>query len=92
MDTREEIIELEGVHPDMWLTPEGRKKAQETLSRNWDKLLRGSQPEDADETWVTLCFGSAGNGEVTLSVNEDSAPSGRGFSRHERLSSDAGCW
>jgi serine/threonine protein kinase len=39
-----------------------------------------------------FCFGSAGNGEVTLSVNEDSAPSGRGFSRHERLSSDAGCW
>ena len=34
-------------------------------------------------------FGSAGNGEVTSSVSEDSAPSGRGFSRHEGLSSDA---
>ena len=39
------------------------------------------------------CLGSAGNGEATFSVNEDSAPSGREFSRHERLSSDAGfCW
>ena len=31
-------------------------------------------------------------GEVTFSVSEDSAYSGRGFSRHEDLSSDACFW
>jgi hypothetical protein len=46
--------------------------------------------QDAMAALNGSCLGSAGNGEVTLSVNEDSAPSGRGFSRHERLSSDAG--
>ena len=50
----DEIIHLKGVHPDLWLTPEGRKTAHEILSRNWDKLLRGHQEEDADETWGTL--------------------------------------
>jgi hypothetical protein len=50
------------------------------------------ETEEQKVWYFCKCFGSAGNGEVTLSVNEDSAPSGRGFSRHERLSSDAGCW
>lgn len=33
-----EVMELEGIHPDLWLTPEGRKKAQEISDRNLSKL------------------------------------------------------
>jgi hypothetical protein len=37
------------------------------------------------------CLGSAGNGEAAFPVSVDSAPSGRGFSRHWGLSSDDSC-
>jgi len=47
-------------------------------------------PQKLDEAVINPdCAGSAANGEVTFSVSEDSAPAGRGFSRHESLSSDA---
>src|SRR5216683_5079079 len=49
-------------------------RAGRVLSREINALLR--------------CLGSAGNGEAAFSVSVDSAPSGRGFSRHEGLSSD----
>jgi hypothetical protein len=84
LDSSHVFIEPEPHDCDFVKSPLGDKECHFKKSVAFEKDDKG--------TVVNICFGSAGNGEVTLSVNEDSAPSGRGFSRHERLSSDAGCW
>ena len=38
MSEETEPIELEAIDPNLWLTPEGRKKAQEIADRNINKL------------------------------------------------------
>ena len=47
-----------------------------------------SKPHRHDQS---MCLGSAGNGEAKYPVSVDSAPSGRGFSRHDGLLSDVSC-
>ena len=50
----DEIIELEGIHPNLWLTPEGRKTAQEISARNIDKLQIRFGPGDLPPGYVRL--------------------------------------
>jgi hypothetical protein len=80
------------------ITPPIRDKVHEVVAGSADpieKLRRLSSYVQHGIRYVAIeigiggyCFGSAGNGEGAFSVSVDSAPSGRGFSRHGGLSSD----
>ena len=58
-------------HQQGWL-----KKEKRSQGKTWMLFFRTVRKSDGK------CLGSAGNGEVAFFVSVDSAPSGRGFSRH----------